>query len=479
VQINGEILAKIVSYNLTNHEKIAIQNNEFVNLSTKMSSTTVDPSTFSIQQLTARIECHDEERQVVEACSSLKHDESNMELWHQCTATVKPKVYIILTTVCEDVSSGGGDNGGSSGLPGDSGAGSNTGGEPIGSIDDINDEPITTPLLNVSPVRTFIAGLNAEESQWWNEVATTETKALLENYLNQNTVDNVLLDEAEQFALQFIQNSLSSGLNLDFEKSLKSPANIDISNFEDETEDEERILNCTIDKLMKSSNFKNLYNSIFGANDDRINFKIEIGDLPNNKGGQTHAQYNGLNGQVNNLFNTITISRDRILNTSTLYLANIIIHEMIHAYLNIQRANLGEDIYNLNNYDTLGDFLVSNQPIATNNTNIDTHTFMFQNMIPVFVNIYNQILNELVNQSEIEELEGSDILDPISGEFYESWNVQNLLFYLSTTGLDKNHDGTIVNLAYANEIGNFPNKYIPRNYYYLLNARDSFTKKCQ
>ena len=212
-KINGEILAKIVSYNLTNPEKIAIQNNEFVNLSTKMSSTTVDPSTFSIQQLTTRIECHDEERQVVEACSSLKHDESNMELWHQCKATVKPKVYIILTTVCEDVSSGGGDNGGSSGLPGDSGAGSNTGGEPIGSIDDINDEPITTPLLNVSPVRTFIAGLNAEKSQWWNEVATTETKALLENYLNQNTVDNALLDEAEQFVTELIDTSIILNIN--------------------------------------------------------------------------------------------------------------------------------------------------------------------------------------------------------------------------------------------------------------------------
>ena len=36
-------------------------------------------------------------------------------------------MYIILTTVCEYVSGGGGNNGGSIGLPGDSGAGSNTG----------------------------------------------------------------------------------------------------------------------------------------------------------------------------------------------------------------------------------------------------------------------------------------------------------------------------------------------------------------
>ena len=54
------------------------------------------------------------------------------------------------------------------------------------------------------------------------------------------------------------------------------------------------------------------------------------------------------------------------------------------------------------NYDTLGDFLVSNQPITVNRATVDTHTFMFQNMIPVSTNIYNQVLNELVNQNELD-----------------------------------------------------------------------------
>jgi hypothetical protein len=438
-KINGEILAKIVSYNLTNPEKIAIQNNEFVNLSTKMSSTTVDPSTFSIQQLTTRIECHDEERQVVEACSSKEHDESNMELWHRCTATVKPKMYIILTTVCEYVSGGGGDNGGSIGLPGDSGAGSNTGGEPIGNIDDIIDNPITTPLLNVSPVIAFIWGLNTEQSQWWNEVATTETKELLENYLNQNTVDNVLLDEAEQFALQFIQNSLSSGLNLDFEKSLKSPANIDFSAIDTNTPEGQHF-SWIYDKLMQTDDFKQLFINTFGGSQTRLNVKFEFADdLPSGQYGTCRLQLN--NGNYTNL---IRINRSKIGTTSNLSIAKTIFHEGIHAYLNIKNIdeNLGSSIPALNGMDlkeVIGTFYQGFGGIPVNGSNQTQHAFIFDHLVPVLEHALADLKFELISQSDISVLDNTT-----NGYFYnnstgleEPFNWNDLFYFLSLNGLQE------------------------------------------
>ncbi|VXC24509.1 hypothetical protein FLAVO9AF_700001 [Flavobacterium sp. 9AF] len=325
-----------------------------------------------------------------------------------------------------------------------------------------------------------------ELAQFYNSL-DFNTKAKIEYYLAHNGTNEgiifayeavLALKEGiadEDFIMQLLDNSLNTGLIFDIDLSLKSPANIDISEIKDESDDAERILNCVFDKLKNSSNFKNLYNAVFNTN-DRINLKIEVADLPNNKGGETQGNYTTLNGQINSITNTIRISRNRLNTTSTLYMANIVIHEMIHAYLNVQRANMGIDIYNLN-YDTLGDFLVGNQPITVNGATVDTHTFMFQNMIPVFTTIYNQVLNELVNQDELDYIIGSDISNPETNEFYESWNVSNFLYYLSTQGLNRNHDGTVDNPAYLQEIGNFPEKVIKRNKY-LTDGRDLFTKKC-
>jgi hypothetical protein len=478
----------LYQYDITQDELNLINNNQYVDLNNKISIIVLENSSISDYLNTnSKIDynsmCYVSNTYYVEGSFICPENGHNYSNYTSCPyfddGTASPThgnwATDVSLTPCVDTGGFNNTDAGNESPSGENG-GSGTGGSST-----------TTPTTtNYQKLREkCFTENNPEVSSWLNQPENADIKNDVREYL-ENSVNHDGLQSTETCYPQenienienFKQDIIDSGLDLDFELSINSPANIDITYIEDASEDAKRILNCALDKLKKSNNFKNLYDSTFGGNDNRINLKIEIGNLPSGVGGQTHAQYNGVSGQVTNLVNTITISRDRILNTSTIYLANLIVHEMIHAYLNIQRANLGTDIYNLNNYDTLGDFLVSNQPISANNNNVDTHTFMFQNMIPVFVNIYNEILSELVNQNEINFSIGTELSNPTTGEVYEAWSVQNFLYYLSTHGLDKSHDGTITNQAYMNEIGNFPNKSIPRDFYYIRDAMNSFTKKC-
>lgn len=316
-----------------------------------------------------------------------------------------------------------------------------------------------------------------DQYNWWADTDQT-TKDNIINYLNTN--NNYSNQEALDFAIEVIDASINTGLIIDVEKSLNSPAFIDINSI-DVTTQESRIFDCVFNKLMNSNNFKNLYNEIFNDN-NKINLEFEIVDLNSTtKGGDTQAFYTfDSNNQITGIKNKIRINTYVLNNYSTLYVANVIVHEMLHAYLNVQQIGFGTDIYNLNNYDSLGDILVQNAngviSIITYGATTDSHAFMFNNMIPTFTDIYNEILSELVNQNQLDYQVGSDISNPNTGEFYESWNTQNMLYYLSTTGLDRDKND-VSNNNYMTEIGSQINKKITRDRY-ITDAKSSFTKLC-
>ena len=281
--------------------------------------------------------------------------------------------------------------------------------------------------------------------------------------------------EAIDFAIELIDASINTGLTFDIEKSLNSPAFIDINSI-DITTQEGKIFDCVFNKLMNSNNFKNLYNEIFNEN-NKINLEFEIANLNSTtKGGDTQAFYTfDSNNQITGIKNKIRINTYVLNNHSTLYVANVIVHEMLHAYLNVQQIGFGTDIYNLNNYDSLGDILVQNAngviSIITNGVTTDSHAFMFNYMIPAFTDIYNEILSELVNQNDLNSQ--SDVLMPGTNTLF---NTEKMLYYLATVGLNKDKNN-VLNSNYMSEIGNFSDKVDERSEY-IFKLRNDFSKIC-
>ena len=313
---------------------------------------------------------------------------------------------------------------------------------------------------------------------WFNQQSSETQNAILTYLEDSLNNDGLVLteysQEAVEFVKQLIQNSIKTGLHFDIKKSSKSPANVDVTAI-DSTTTEGRIFNCIFDKLSKSPKFKNLYNAIFNDT-DKINVKFEIANLNSTtKGGDTQAIYTyNSNNQIIGIKNRIRINSYILNNNSTLYVANAIIHEMLHAYLNVQQIGFGTDIYNLNNYNTLGDILVENANgtinITTNGATTNSHAFMFDYMIPAFTAIYNEILNELTTQNDLDY--NSDVSMPGTNTLF---NVNDMLYYLSTGGLDKDKNG-INNSNYQTEIGNFPDKVDDRAEY--ITKVKNFIKKC-
>jgi hypothetical protein len=298
-------------------------------------------------------------------------------------------------------------------------------------------------------------------------IGTTQT-----NSSNANTQEEQF-NEVEDLMAEMCGNP---NMTFDVEKSLKSPANIDVTAI-DSTTTEGRIFDCVFDKLSKSPKFKNLYNAIFNDT-NKINVKFEIADLNSiTKAGDTHPTYSYVGNQVTGVKNTIRINSYTLNNNSTLYVANAIIHEMLHAYLNVQQIGLGTNIYDLDNYDTLGDILVQDANntinIITSNATTSSHEFMFDYMIPAFTEIYNEILSELVNQSDLDY--NSNVTMPGTNNLF---NVSDLLYYLATGGLDKDKNG-INNSNYMSEIGNFPNLIAERTeYLFKVKSINEFSKIC-
>lgn len=382
----------------------------------------------------------------------------------------------------EDGSTSGGSSGGGGAPSGNTG---NTGNPTVGgggggggatspyvmSPDKIRKKEFTRNLL-----------LNNSTAFNWFSLQNTSTQNDILNYLEDSLNNNGLMlseysQDAIDFVIDFINNGIDSGLNLNFKKSLKSPANVDITAI-DPTSTEGKIFDCVFDKLSKSPKFKNLYNAIFNDT-NKINVKFEIADLNSiTKAGDTQPTYSYVGSQITGIKNTIRINSYTLNNNSTLYVANAIIHEMLHAYLNVQQIGLGTDIYSLSNYNTLGDILVQDANntinIVTSNATTNSHAFMFDYMIPAFTDIYNEILNELATPYDLS-YEGADITNPATGEFYESWNTQNMLYYLSTGGLDKDKND-VPNSNYMNEIGNLINKRTARDRY--ITDVKNFNKIC-
>ncbi|MEZ4878131.1 MAG: hypothetical protein R2805_11340 [Flavobacterium sp.] len=302
------------------------------------------------------------------------------------------------------------------------------------------DDAITTPVipsLDLSPIRLFVNSLSPDQLNWWNLIATDQEKINIENYVNQNT--NV--DEANEFALQFItQSYLNQNLTLDFEASKKSPANIDRSAIDKSTPEGAKF-DLVYEQLMKSPKFKELFIDLF-QNNDRFNVKFQIGAVPNGANGNTDTDLE------NPTLNLITISPQYLLSSNKMEIAKTIIHECIHAFLNVKLCDAGQgmSIPTLNNMDF---YNVVNQEYNGFSPGQNQHNFIYNYMLPTMVTILSEVKDFLVSPADNTSIM-STVLHPNNPEPNPSqpFNWNDCYYYLSLGGLQNC-------LFFQNEIGTF------------------------
>ncbi|UOX34518.1 hypothetical protein LXD69_03160 [Flavobacterium sediminilitoris] len=227
--LNGNYKTGIIKYNLTEEERNKINNNEYVDLKSKMSFTEIDFNTLQNLNIQSKIECYDEERTVWVTCSEGVHDSSNIPVWHQCTAEVPPTMYITISTVCESTGGSGGSigsgdidlsgSGGSNTAPNNQNTDTNStnpnnnnNNASVSEFEDVITKPI---LVTRTPIEAFVNNLTLEQSQWWQN-ASSETKNQIINFLNENTINSNINPDALQVVNEMISLTAQNGGSFSF-----------------------------------------------------------------------------------------------------------------------------------------------------------------------------------------------------------------------------------------------------------------------
>lgn len=315
-----------------------------------------------------------------------------------------------------------------------------------------NEELVDLDLqMRILREKNFKYYLNWNQKTWLNNNPTIEAEIIdyLESQVQNPIEDTEYLNEHISFVEDFIANSIESGLILDFQKSLKSPSNIDFSAIDQSTEEGQQFT-WIYSKLMESDKFKEMFTETFQTNDPRINVKFEITNdgIPTNVNGICKLE--SLNGKY---YNTIKIKKSIFGIHSNISIAKTILHECIHAYLNIKKINqnLGTTITELNGLDLgqlLGTFTGGFGGVPVANGTVTSHDFMFNHMIPVFTNVLADLKEKLISQTHISQAEQSSWVLFNNETYNFTW--ADLFYYLSLNGL---HESTLFSNQYpANSI---------------------------
>ena len=254
---------------------------------------------------------------------------------------------------------------------------------------------ITQPQLTLSAEAQFSRSLSATQKVFWNNTANATVVTQLKNYLNSKNYSS----ESKSFVKQFIDAYLVSGLNLNVIKSAASPCNIDMTAVSGNSPEEIRF-NSVYGKLMASALFKQMLASIF-EDSSRYNIKFKIGNVtnPNNEG-----ETKPLRPSPTNVYNEITLRTDFVNEASEVRIATVIIHEIIHAFLNVTRINpdLGLTIQALSTKDFAA---CINSCYDGLNGPMPQHNFMVDYMGPVISEILSEIKSSLFTAVQINRVE--------------------------------------------------------------------------
>ena len=176
----------------------------------------------------------------------------------------------------------------------------------------------------------------------------------------------------------------------------------------------------------------------------------------------------------NGIYHEIIINSDHLAGpnaTSNIYIAKTIIHELIHAYLNVRYRSIDNGVSltflsNLELEELL--FYVFNDPDPIQ-IGIKQHNFMSDHMIPEFKTILSEIINDLLSAQDLVNLNNGTIIDS-NGIIIENFNFQHFYTSLAYEGLHHTN-------AYLNNIANNSiesTKHTKYNQY-----AESTSKSCQ
>jgi hypothetical protein len=298
-------------------------------------------------------------------------------------------------------------------------------------------------LDNIIPFDEALLNLTAEmslnQTNWWNDVAKHVQQTEILNYIN-NHVD---FNAAISFALQFIEQSrLNSTLNLDFEASTKSPANIDRSAINNNTPEGQRF-NEVYDALKNVPEFKALFTDIFDEPQTRLNVKFEIHEhvyhiSPNGQESfEVAANISSYNNQNNNNY-IIKVSKQGLIPSGSFYQnklenAQTIAHEAAHAFLNnlFKNPNSIATIQNIDqkNLKEILDALQSANP--------NQHEIIFNNLTETIAQILSSLKDVLTTPAQraiVEDLQIPESQDPENPNS-QIWDWDTYFQYLSYIGL--------------------------------------------
>lgn len=236
-----------------------------------------------------------------------------------------------------------------------------------------------------------------------------------------------LTPEYKQFVINFVQNLIDNpSLNLDFDASSKSPMNIDFSSINNTTPEGKKF-NVVYDALKTSPEFKSLFIDLF-QNNNRINVEFKIGSLNNGANGNTSVIIGGFP-----LCNTITISPAFLNSANKMEIAKTILHECIHAFLNIKLYDTGQGaaVSTLNSEQL---FNLINQQYNGFSGNQDQHNFIYNYMLPTMVTILSQVKDILVTPEENTTMSGLTMHIPL-GSIGTRFDWQDFYHNLALSGL--------------------------------------------
>lgn len=281
------------------------------------------------------------------------------------------------------------------------------------------------------------------------------------DYLTSNITDGVVNNNALLFADEIInQMMLNPALNINIETSANSPAFIDTSSVMGNTPEEIKFRQV-YNSLQQSSNFKNLFTNLFGVtNFINVKFKIENINQPG-VGGTCQLFSSSFGG----LTNEIIINRNNLLTNSNVNIATAIIHECIHAFLNIKlrHPNIGMTINNINNLNL-------QQCINTyyNGFSGDQsqHDFFVDFLIPTISSILNEVKEELFTSQQISTAEHPlysnqyiyGVNPTIPATYNEQvlpWSWDHFFYYQSQVGLQNCTAFNVINPLNSSNYLNF------------------------
>ena len=298
-----------------------------------------------------------------------------------------------------------------------------------------------------------------------------------DNGLTGGSLTKTIIDpEALEFIEELINRSVETGLTFDVEKSLKSPAFIDFSEI-DKTTPEGQKLDCIYKKLTNSPEFKRLFEGTFGGDQQNLNIKFKMqANLVNSNGNVDRGKTVPVDAPAgsNGIYHEIIINSDHLAGpnaTSNIYIAKTIIHELIHAYLNVRYRSIGNGVSltflsNLELEELLFHVFYDPNPIQIG---INQHNFMSDHMIPEFQTILSEIINDLLSAQDLVNLNNGTIIDS-NGIIIENFNFQHFYTSLAYEGLHHTN-------AYLNNIANNSIESTKHNQY--LFYANGLSQECQ